>query len=290
MAGCQPNSGTDKVEADSATVADNADGLDTEVTPMSEAAETQVANFEAEFVNRMLDLQQSQLAEYEALQAADSPEDSAENSEPEQATTGTDNTVDLNADLDSETGNTAQANLANSEQVDAQPAATAANQTDAEPSDSAKTGSESPLSSLQLPLIHIALKPPEELTAVEISNRYNVALQSLYLEDEVSLPPQAVETLLNIANLTPQVFDNPELAERLVVKAPALARLLKQYQTWEQQFLQQKREVESLKQQQQQEQQQQAAKFDQLTQDLNDKIKDYDQQIELSKKKLESLE
>ena len=125
---------------------------------------------------------------------------------------------------------------------------------------------------------------------MEISNRYNVALQSLYLEDEVSLPPQAVETLLNIANLTPQVFDNPELAERLVVKAPALARLLKQYQTWEQQSLQQKREVESLKQQQQQEQQQQAAKFDQLTQELNDKIKDYDQQIELSKKKLESLE
>ena len=70
LAGCQPSS--EEVTTDSATQTSQ------ESTPsvvMSESAKAQIARFEEEYVKRKLNLQQSQLAEYEALQAADSPED-----------------------------------------------------------------------------------------------------------------------------------------------------------------------------------------------------------------------
>ena len=70
LAGCQPTS--EEATTDSTTQTSQ------ESTPsvvMSESAKAQIARFEEEYVKRKLNLQQSQLAEYESLQAADSPED-----------------------------------------------------------------------------------------------------------------------------------------------------------------------------------------------------------------------
>ena len=124
--------------------------------------------------------------------------------------------------------------------------------------------------------------PPEELTAVEIQERYNVAMQALYFDDETPLPAQAIDTLLSVAMLTPAVFNNAELAQRLVLKSPSLARLLKQYQTWEQIERQQSAELEALKQSQ-------SAEFDALAKEFNEKIAAYDEQIKSYEERLKKF-
>lgn len=282
MLGCQPTTEQDKSDSESTTtVEDDVAGLDSETSPMSETTKAQVANYEAEFVNRMLDLQQSQLTEYEALQAADA---AGEN--------GTSSLVDDEVS-DTTNNETATNNAANGETPSPDTQATDSQTTDSQASDPETNAQQTSVPEInfpELPLINLAMKPPKELTAIEISNRYNVALQSLYLADEVPLPPQAVNTLLNIATLTPQVFNDPELAEHLVQKSPALARLLKQYQTWEQQQTLHNQEFEVLKQAQLEDQQQHKVELEKLSKELDAKIKDYDQLIEQYEKKLKQFE
>jgi len=111
----------------------------------------------------------------------------------------------------------------------------------------------------------------------------------LYLADETPMAAQDIDTLLSVATLTPQVFNNAELAERLVIKSPALARMLKQYQIWEQIERQQSAELEALKQSQIEEQQKQVAEFDRLATEFNEKIEDYDKQIEQYQQKLKQF-
>lgn len=275
LSACQPQS-EPKAAGEEAqiSVQDNQQASTTEVTPMSEAAQAQVTAYEAQFVNSMLDLQQSQKAEYEALQAADAPQQAPDNK--------------LKDDQTNEQQNEPNATKKESEQQGSQGVNLQSVGADTQPNVETEEDQQAELQ--PLPLINLAAMPPEQLTAVEISNRYNVALQSLYLADEVPMPPQAVDTLLNIATLTPQVFNNAELAERLVKRSPALARLLQQHQAWEQQQKQQSEQLETLKQEQLEQQQQQAAEFDKLSKEFNDKIKDYDQQIEQYQQKLEQFE
>ena len=82
--------------------------------------------------------------------------------------------------------------------------------------------------------------------------------------------------------LTPAVFNNAELAQRLVLKSPSLARLLKQYQTWEQIEHQQSAELEALKQSQ-------SAEFDALAKEFNEKIAAYDEQIKSYEERLKKF-
>lgn len=308
LAGCQPTS--EEATTDSTTQTSQ------ETTPsvvMSESAKAQIARFEEEYVKRKLNLQQSQLAEYEALQAADSPEDnkalfeaakSADNSTnavPEKKTVGQKlidqkrNTENTESAKRIQNENTVGSELTDAtvevEEADSETSiSTAANQQAGETTDTTQAKEEQGVSDVEmgqltlqeLPLINLAMVPPEELTAVEIQERYNVAMQALYFDDETPLPAQAIDTLLSVAMLTPAVFNNAELAQRLVLKSPSLARLLKQYQTWEQIERQQSAELEALKQSQ-------SAEFDALAKEFNEKIAAYDEQIKSYEERLKKF-
>ena len=296
LSGCQPST-EDGNKAQNSTQ-EVAKG---NAVSMSPEAKTQVANFETEFVNRMLDLQQSQLAEYEALQAADSPDDSpintnnAANKSPSADVLDGQTVADKtpNSSLTSKTASEAAVKAATGEATSKttnQPANEAVDASKAPSIDSDKKGIDTEEVTLQeLPLIKLAIAPPQELSAKEIGRRYNEAMQSLYLADETPMSAQAIDTLLSVATLTPQVFNNAELAERLVIKSPALARMLKQYQIWEQIERQQSAELEALKQSQIEEQQKQVAEFDRLATEFNEKIEDYDKQIEQYQQKLKQF-
>ncbi|MCC3345977.1 restriction endonuclease subunit S domain-containing protein [Psychrobacter sanguinis] len=293
LSGCQPNTEDGNKAQNSTQEVANGNAVS-----MSPEAKTQVANFETEFVNRMLDLQQSQLAEYEALQAADSPDDSPINNDSSainkspstgvvESQTITDETSNLS--LKSKTASEAAVKAATDEATN-QPANEAVDANKVPSIDSGKKGTDTEEVTLQeLPLIKLAIAPPQELSAKEIGRRYNEAMQSLYLADETPISAQAIDTLLSIATLTPQVFNNAELAERLVIKSPALARMLKQYQIWEQIERQQSAELEALKQSQIEEQQKKVAEFDRLATEFNEKIEDYDKQIEQYQQKLKQF-
>lgn len=307
LAGCQPSS--EEATTDSTTQTSQ------ESTPsvvMSESAKAQIARFEEEYVKRKLNLQQSQLAEYEALQAADSPEDNkalfeaaesadnAANAVPEKKTVGQKlidqkrNTENTESAKRIQNENTVGSELTDAtvEEADSETSAsTAANQQAGETAEATQAKEEEQgvsdvemgqLTLQELPLINLAMVPPEELTAVEIQERYNVAMQALYFDDETPLPAQAIDTLLSVAMLTPAVFNNAELAQRLVLKSPSLARLLKQYQTWEQIERQQSAELEALKQSQ-------SAEFDALAKEFNEKIAAYDEQIKSYEERLEKF-
>lgn len=295
LSGCQPNTEDGNKAQNSTQEVAKGDAVS-----MSPEAKTQVANFETEFVNRMLDLQQSQLAEYEALQAADSPDDSpintnsAADKSPSTGVAESPTVADKtpNSPLTTEaTGEAAvKATTEATSKTTNQLANEAVDANKAPSIDSGKKGTDTEEVTLQeLPLIKLAIAPPQELSAKEIGRRYNEAMRSLYLADETPMSAQDIDTLLSVATLTPQVFNNAELAERLVIKSPALARMLKQYQIWEQIERQQSAELEALKQSQIEEQQKQVAEFDRLATEFNEKIEDYDKQIEQYQQKLKQF-
>lgn len=322
LTGCQPKSEEGATDSDASVSQQEQPKV-----VMSESAKAQIARFEEEYVNRKLNLQQSQLAEYEALQAADSPEENkalfaaaegADNAIPEKKTVGQKlidqkkNTQNVEAAkssqaqesvgselTDAAVTNDEGASTTGSEGADRsksdQPKSTASTtsaQSEGEiADDKAQAKAVQPgesdvevgqLSLQELPLINLAIVAPEELTAVEIQQRYNTAMQALYFDDDTPLPAQAIDTLLSVAMLTPEVFSNAELAQRLVIKSPSLAQLLKQYQTWEQIERQQSAELEALKQSQ-------SAEFDALAEEFNEKIEAYDEQIKSYEAKLKQF-
>lgn len=309
LAGCQPTSEEANTDSTTQTSQESAPSV-----VMSESAKAQIARFEEEYVKRKLNLQQSQLAEYEALQAADSPEDNkalfeaaesadnAANAVPEKKTVGQKlidqkrNTENTDSAKSTQNQNTVGSELTDAtvevEETDSETSTSAtANQQAGETADATQAKEEKQgvsdvemgqLTLQELPLINLAMVLPEELTAVEIQERYNVAMQALYFDDETPLPAQAIDTLLSVAMLTPAVFNNAELAQRLVLKSPSLARLLKQYQTWEQIERQQSAELEALKQSQ-------SAEFDALAKEFNEKIAAYDEQIKSYEERLKKF-
>lgn len=295
LSGCQPNTEDGNKAQNSTQKVANGNAVS-----MSPEAKTQVANFETEFVNRMLDLQQSQLAEYEALQAADSPDDSPINNDSSAANKSASTGVVESPTVTDKTPNSPLTTKATGEAA-VKATIEATSKTTNQPAnevvdankasiDSGKKGTDTEEVTLQeLPLIKLAIAPPQELSAKEIGRRYNEAMQSLYFADETPMSAQDIDTLLSVATLTPQVFNNAELAERLVIKSPALARMLKQYQIWEQIERQQSAELEALKQSQIEEQQKQVAEFDRLATEFNEKIEDYDKQIEQYQQKLKQF-
>lgn len=283
VAACQPSaeqSAANKAPDNSTQSSQAAQTSNTQTpTPMSAEAAAHVKHFEAEFVNKMLDLQQSQQAEYEALQAADAAEQEVATKQTDAANPKTGSEAE--PQTVSKTGSEATTKTTDPDitGITGSGEAQAASQQEAEPSQELPS----------LPLVDLAIKPPEQLTPTEISSRYNVAMQSLYLEEGIPLPAQAIDTLLNIATLTPGVFHNTELAEHLVAKSPALARMLKQYQAWDQIERQQSAELEALKQSQIEAQQKQQAEFDALAKEFNDKIAAYDEQIKNYEQKLKTF-
>ena len=123
-------------------------------------------------------------------------------------------------------------------------------------------------------LKRISLEPrkPVILTEEQIIERYEQAMKALYQPVSTPLSAEDTDTLINIATLTPQLFEDAEIAGRASAKSPALARLIIQHQVWEQIAAQQVLDMQQMKQNQQQE-------FETLMAKFNETIEGYDEQI-----------
>ena len=213
----------------------------------SDAAAARIAEFQPLYVTQMQELQRRLQAEYESLQAADT------------------------SDSESVSGNNAQSTK-NSNPATATNQAKTKNETSATSLDintSTEVGERDlkVLKSLSLEVYEPQLLPEDELI-----KRYQQAMEALYQPTATALSAQDIDTLLNIATLTPQLFEHPEIAARLTLKSPALGRLIVQYQVWQQIEVQQALDMQQLKQTQQQE-------FETLMTKFDDTIKGYDEQI-----------
>lgn len=242
---------------------------DNKIATQSDSTAARIKQIQPLYVIQMQGLQQRLQAEYEALQAADisgndsslltKNEASANNATVDTATaTDMKNTPTINADAE-------------------KPPTTASNE--AEINTSTEIG-ERDLEVLK----RISLEPREPIiiTEAQIIERYQQALEALYQPASSGLSAQDTDTLLNIATLSPQLFEDPEIAERVSVKSPALARLIVQYQVWQQIEAQQAEDMQKMKVTQQQE-------FEGLMTKFNDTIKGYDEQIAKYEQTLEGF-
>ncbi|AMN68678.1 hypothetical protein AK825_00570 [Psychrobacter sp. P11G5] len=264
LAGCQQQSETTESDNDS-QISTQIDAENAKPAPLSDSAKARIEQFQPLYVAQMQGLQRRLQAEYEALQAADASDnenalllDSA--SEPVDDTTNTnspDSTVSATADP-----------ITNDADIEATNEV-ATNDAEVEINTSTEVG-ERDLEVLK----RISLEPrrPKVLTEEEIIERYQQAMQALYEPATTALSAQDTDTLLNVATLVPQLFEHAEIAERVSVKSPALARLIIQHQVWQQIEAQQALDMQQMKLKQQQE-------FEVLMTKFNDTIKDYDEQI-----------
>ena len=249
--------------------------------PQSDSAAARIVQFQPLYVAQVQALQRRLQAEYESLQAADAS-DSENTSLLNSEAAPTD--AAANNGVNSATNSTAAATTDNKDSAITKPAVTekttdATNSTatneikpteaDAEINTSTEVG-ERDLEVLK----RISLEPrePNILTDEQIIERYQQAMQALYQPAATPLSAQDSDTLINIATLLPQLFEHPEIAERVAIKSPALARLIVQHQVWQQIEAQQAIDMQQMKLTQQQE-------FETLMTKFNDTIKDYDEQI-----------
>ena len=127
----------------------------------------------------------------------------------------------------------------------------------------------------------ISLEPrkPVILTEDEIIVRYQQTMEALYEPVTTPLDAQAVDTLIEIATLVPQLFEDAEIAGRVSAKSPALARLIIQHQVWEQIEAQQVIDMQQMKQEQQQEFEALVTKFDKTIKGYDEQIAKYEQTL-----------
>lgn len=259
LTGCQQQSEPAIADDDSQTnVQTNSEN--TKPAPLSASAKARIAQFQPLYVTQMQGLQRRLQAEFEALQAADAS-DSATPSLLDGASEPVENTTEQN---DTNASANANASTASDTAID-----DANNDVENEINVSTEVG-ERDLEVLK----RISLEPrkPEVLTEEQIIERYQQAMQALYQPAATALSAQNSDTLLNIVTLVPQLFEHAEIAERVNVKSPALARLIIQHQVWQQIEAQQAQDMQQMKLTQQQE-------FESLMTKFNETIKDYDKQI-----------
>ena len=209
-------------------------------------------------------------AEYESLQAADIA-DSENALLVDEPTVATGNNQPAN--------NSDQGAIAATPQLTQDPVAAAKDAangnsvTDTEINDEINTSTEVGERDLTV-LKRISLEPrkPVILTEKQIIERYEQAMEALYQPVTTPLNAQDTDTLINIATLVPQLFEDAEIAGRVSAKSPALARLIIQHQVWEQIEAQQVLDMQKMKQTQQQE-------FEMLMAKFNETIEGYDEQI-----------
>lgn len=234
---------------------------DSEPMPKSDSAAARIEQFQPLYVAQAQGLQQRLQAEYESLQAADASDSDALLLEGATDTaSNTPNEDGLPATEASDSNTSEQASV---------PAATEDDVTDADINTSTEIG-ERDLTVLK----RISLEPrkPVMLTEAQIIESYQQAMEALYQPVTTPLSAQDVDTLINIATLTPQLFEHAEIAGRVSAKSPALARLIIQHQVWEQIEAQQVLDMQQMKINQQQE-------FEMLMTKFNETIKGYDEQI-----------
>lgn len=210
----------------------------------SDSAKARIAQFQPLYAAQMQSLQRRLQAEYEALQAADNADSSTS------LLTDAADTVDAdNADADDASTSTVD----NKSEIN--------------------TSTEAGERDLEV-LKRISLEPrqPKVLSEEQIIERYQQAMQALYQPVTDLLSAEDIDTLLNISTLLPQLFEHSEIAQRVAIKSPALARLIVQQQVAKQIEAQQILDMQQMKVTQQQEFAGLMAKFD-------DTIKGYDEQI-----------
>lgn len=251
LTGCQQS---EPVPSDSdSQTSTQTDTKDTQPAPLSDSAEARIAQFQPVYITQMQGLQRRLQAEYEALQVADSS-DSDNASLLDSASESMNDAIDTSPDPKVNGATDPVTNGADSE---------------SEINTSTEVGERN----LEV-LKRISLEPrrPDVLNKEQIIERYQQAVQALYEPATTALSTQDTDTLLNIATLIPQLFEHTEIAERVSVKSPALARLIIQHQVWEQIEAQQALDMQQMKLTQQQE-------FEGLMAKFNETIKDYDKQI-----------
>ncbi|WP_350642734.1 hypothetical protein [Psychrobacter sp. HY3-MNA-CIBAN-0198] len=247
---------------------------DSEPMPQSDSAAARIEQFQPLYVAQAQGLQQRLQAEYESLQAADASGGDALLLEGAPDTTANDDgnlgnqVTASNTPDDSGLPATEASDNNVSEQVSV-PAATESDVTDADINTSTEVG-ERDLTVLK----RISLEPrkPVMLSEAQIIESYQQAMEALYQPVTTPLSAEDINTLINIATLTPQLFEHAEIAGRVSAKSPALARLIIQHQVWEQIEAQQVLDMQQMKINQQQE-------FETLMTKFNETIKDYDEQI-----------
>ena len=240
------------------------------VTP-SDSAAARIEAFQPRYVMQKQALQRRLQAEYESLQAADAT--MAADMTNGQVTAPADSeTNPVTANSDNANSNTSMAN-------DAQD--TAASAASSEDINTSVEAGERDLAVLQ----KVTLEPraPEQLDETDIIDQYQDAMRALYTADNQSLTATQMNTLLNVASLVPGLFEHTEIADRLVLKSPALARLVVQHQVWQQIEAQQAIDMQNVKAAQQ-------AEFEALMDKFNSTMKDYDEQIQKYEETLESYQ
>ncbi len=262
LAGCQPTE-PPPVDVPDTTQTEKTSVSSSTATVMSESAIAYIEEFEPLYVEQVLGLQQRLQAEYEAFKAADTTSSEGVSSDPlANQTTIAETAPELSATNDS---------------------------TDA-PNNSDNTGIEGEINvsaevgerDLEV-LKRISFEPrsPTILTETQITQNYQQATRALY--EPGPLNAGEIETLLSVAELLPQLFEHPEIAERLNIKSPTLARLIVQQQIWSQIEADQAADIQRLKQAQQ-------AEFESLMAKFNDTIEGYDEQIAKYEQTLESFQ
>lgn len=250
LSGCQPQSVSDEQNSEKVISEDDKAGV------QSAAAAARIKQFQPLYVTQMQALQRRLQAEYEALQAADmSNSDTTLLTDNAPATTTTSPTAtEVKAKTDTDTPpKTDTDNKQATEEINT---STAVGERDLEV------------------LKRISLEPQQSelLTEAQIIERYQQAMQALYAPASTALSAQESDTLINITTLLPQLFEHPEIAQRVSIKSPALARLIVQHQVGQQIQAQQALDMQQMKLSQQQE-------FETLMLKFNDTIEDYDKQI-----------
>ena len=276
LASCQPQSTTEST-SEASTNKTEAEVLaeDSQSVPQSESTAARIEQLQPLYVTQVQGLQRRLQAEYESLQAADaSEEDQASllNNAAEATKSNGNANVNANANVNVNVNDNNNAKATN----DITPSIAANKDT----ADSTNTSESDMNTSTEVGerdltvLKRISLEPrkPTLLTEAQIIEQYQQAISALYESVTTPLSAQHADTLLQIATVLPQLFEDAEIANRVNAKSPALARLIVQHQVWEQIQAQQVIDMQKMKQAQKQE-------FDMLMAKFNDTIKDYDEQI-----------
>ena len=276
LSGCQQQAADDNNVADKTKTSEQTRAEDSEPMAQSESAAALIEQFQPLYIAQYQGLQGRLQAEYDSLQAADSSE-----STNSLLVDGADSDVNI---ANSNKANVSQPNSSNQVSSATAPVAEETTATkDVANGESAEinadvdaeinTNTEVGKRDLTV-LKRISLEPrkPVLLTEEQIIKRYEQAMEALYQPVTTALSAEDVDTLINIATLVPQLFEDAEIAGRLSAKSPALARLVIQHQVWEQIEAQQVLDMQQMKQNQQQE-------FEMLMEKFNETIEGYDEQI-----------
>ena len=269
LSGCQQQAAEENV-ADKPQTSEQTSEEDSQPMAQSDSAAARIEQFQPLYVTQFQALQGRLQAEYESLQAADIA-DSENTLLVDEPTVATGNNQPAN--------NSDQGAIAATPQLTQDPVAAAKDAangnsaTDTNTNDEINTSTEVGERDLTV-LKRISLEPrkPVILTEKQIIERYEQAMEALYQPVTTPLNAQDTDTLINIATLVPQLFEDAEIAGRVSAKSPALARLIIQHQVWEQIEAQQVLDMQKMKQTQQQE-------FEMLMAKFNETIEGYDEQI-----------